>query len=222
MNLLEKIEHSKSLIEKSLNKFKTIVAVSWGKDSIVTLHLALQVDKNVSCFTVMTCFKPKDTFEYMEKMKKEWNLNLKVYQSDVKVLDDLPYTNPDECCRILKVEPMLRAIKDYECWVTGLRNTEGRTRTDYEEVEVYEDIVKLNPILKWTEREVWQYLATNNIPVHLWYARGYRSLGCAPCTAIIDEKEPERAGRWKGTSKCGGECGIHTYHKLKTKNKRSK
>ncbi len=222
MNLSEKIEHSKSLIAKSLNKFKTIVAVSWGKDSIVTLHLALQVDKNISCFTVLTYFKPKETFEYMEKMKKEWNLNLKVYKSDERVSDNLPYTNPDECCRILKVEPTLRAIKDYDCWITGLRNTEGRTRIDYEEVEVYEDIVKLNPILKWTEREVWQYLATNNIPVHPWYARGYRSLGCAPCTAIIDENEPERSGRWKGTSKCGGECGIHTYHKSKTKNITSK
>ena len=221
MNLLEKIEHSKSLIEKSLKKFKTIVAVSWGKDSMVTLHLALQTDKNVPCFTILTNFKPKETIEYLDRMKKEWNLNLRVYQSNVKVSEDLPYTNPDECCRILKVEPTLRAIKDYECWITGLRCTEGRTRADYDEVEVYKDIIKINPILSLTEREVWQYLASNNIPVHPWYAKGYRSLGCAPCTAIIDEKEPERAGRWKGTSKCGGECGIHTYHKSHTMKKSS-
>lgn len=124
MNLLEKIKHSKSLIAEILSKYKTVVAVSWGKDSMVTLHLALQVDKNVSCFTVMTYYKPKETFKYMEKMKKKWDLNLKVYQSGVKVSDDLPYTDPNECCRILKVEPTLKAIKDYECWVTGLRNTE--------------------------------------------------------------------------------------------------
>jgi phosphoadenosine phosphosulfate reductase len=217
MNLLEKIEHSRSLIAKALSKFKTVVAVSWGKDSMATLHLALQVDKNIPCFTVITDKKPRETIEYMERMRQEWRLNLKVYKSDVKVPDNLPYTDPDECCRILKVEPTLKAIKGYECWITGLRNTEGRTRTDYQEVEVYEDIVKVNPILIWTEREVWQYLATNCIPVHPWYAKGYRSLGCVPCTAIVDEYEFERAGRWKGTSKCGGECGIHTYHKLRKK-----
>ena len=119
MNLLEKIEHSKSLIAKSLKKFKTVVAVSWGKDSMVTLHLALQVDRKIPCFTVITYFKPKKTIEYMEKMKKEWNLNLNVIQSNVKVSADLPYTDPNECCRILKVEPTMRAIKDYECCVTG-------------------------------------------------------------------------------------------------------
>ncbi|MEK9148938.1 MAG: phosphoadenosine phosphosulfate reductase family protein, partial [Candidatus Desantisbacteria bacterium] len=68
---------------------------------------------------------------------------------------------------------------------------------------------KLNPILIWKEREVWQYLALNNVQVNPLYAEGYRSLGCEPCTKITHE-EDERAGRWVGTSKCGGECGIHT------------
>jgi phosphoadenosine phosphosulfate reductase len=70
-------------------------------------------------------------------------------------------------------------------------------------------LVKLNPILVWHEREVWQYLAIHRVPVNPLYSRGYRSLGCAPCTQIVNA-ESERAGRWLGTSKCGGECGIHT------------
>ena len=94
--------------------------------------------------------------------------------------------------------------------MTGLRCTEGRTRTDYHEVEERDEgLLKLNPILPWHEREVWQYLAVYGVPVNPLYAEGYRSLGCAPCTKITTGAN-ERDGRWIGTSKCGGECGIHT------------
>ena len=96
------------------------------------------------------------------------------------------------------------------CWVTGLRCTECRTRTDYKEVEERDKgLIKLNPILIWKEREIWQYLALNNVKVNPLYNEGYRSLGCEPCSNISND-ENERAGRWIGTSKCGGECGIHT------------
>ena len=99
---------------------------------------------------------------------------------------------------------------DIGCWVTGLRCTEGRTRVDFREVEQRDrGLQKLNPILLWTEREVWQYLALNGVPVNPLYSEGYRSLGCAPCTQV-STGDNERAGRWIGTSKCGGECGIHT------------
>ena len=118
----------------------------------------------------------------------------------------------DQCCFNLKVKPVRQAIEemDVDCWVTGLRCTEGRTRTDFRETEERDEgLLKLNPILLWNEREVWQYLALNRVDVHPLYAEGYRSLGCAPCTSISTGPD-ERAGRWVGTSKCGGECGIHT------------
>jgi phosphoadenosine phosphosulfate reductase len=96
------------------------------------------------------------------------------------------------------------------CWVTGLRCTEGRTRTDFREIEQRDPgLYKLNPILLWHEREIWEYLAIHRVPVNPLYGEGYRSLGCAPCTRISAGPD-ERAGRWLGTSKCGGECGIHT------------
>jgi phosphoadenosine phosphosulfate reductase len=96
------------------------------------------------------------------------------------------------------------------CWVTGLRCTEGKTRTEFKEVEERDKgLLKLNPILLWKEREIWQYLALYEVKVNPLYKLGYRSLGCLPCTKITNE-EDERAGRWVGTSKMGGECGIHT------------
>jgi len=138
---------------------------------------------------------------------------LKVYESNEPIPDRLYETDPDRCCEILKVEPTRRAIREMgvKCWVTGLRCTEGRTRTDFQEIEERDKgLLKLNPILIWHEREVWQYLALYQVPVNPLYAQGYRSLGCSPCTRIATGLN-ERAGRWVGTSKCGGECGIRTH-----------
>ncbi len=137
---------------------------------------------------------------------------LQVFSNDEEIPEKLYATDPDRCCEILKVRPTRQAVKemDVACWVTGLRCTEGRTRTDFKEVEERDaGLVKLNPILIWYEREVWQYLALNKVDVNPLYGKGYRSLGCWPCTKIAQGAD-ERAGRWIGTSKCGGECGIHT------------
>lgn len=211
MNINEKIEHSKMIIENAIKKYEKIaVACSFGKDSMVVVHIAQQIKKDIPIFTVLTPFKPKETFEYKDKMKKLWNMNLKIYMSKEKVKEGLWKTNPDECCRILKVLPTKEAVKDLDAWICGLRASEGRTRKKYKEVEQKNGLVKINPILNWSELDVWRYFAFYSIPVHPWYRKGYRSLGCEPCTFIVDENESERAGRWKGTSKCGGECGIHT------------
>lgn len=218
-----KTEAAGDVIRKSLARWGNRAGVwcSFGKDSMVTLHLALQVDPDVKVVAIMTRFKPQETFDYLRMMETRWKLNLRIYESDEVVPDDLPHTDPDECCRINKEIPTQQALHDFDAWICGLRRTEGRTRKDFEEVEqttrefMHEEgiITKVNPILDWYEVDVWKYMAIHSIPVHPWYAMGYRSLGCAPCTHLIDDDEAERAGRWKGTSKCGLECGIHTMNK---------
>jgi phosphoadenosine phosphosulfate reductase len=239
MTELEKIEHAREQIRESIKKYPRIaVACSFGKDSLVTVDLARQVDPNIKIFSVMTQFKPKETYEYLRQINKKMKLGVKVYyvgdsipaalqddsiefvliqakefnfkatQTRKETGQELYTVNPDECCRLLKVEPTKIAVKDLDAWITGLRNTEGRTRTDYQEVEEKGGLIKINPILTFTEAEIWRYIATRGIEPHPWYGRGYRSLGCAPCTkpgGVL-----ERDGRWQDTSKCGGECGIHT------------
>ena len=221
--ILTKSNKAKEVIKESIDMWKEKVAVfcSFGKDSMVVLHLALQVNPMIKVISIMTRFKPPETFDYLSNLKSKWNLNLTMFQSFEKTPDDLYLTDPDECCRIHKEEPTKRALKDLNAWICGLRRTEGRTRTDFKTIEKTNrsylgeegEIVKMNPILDWYEVDIWKYIAINNIPVHSWYARGYRSLGCAPCSHIIDDSDTERAGRWAGTSKCGGECGIHTMHR---------
>jgi len=213
LNFKEKVERSLALIREAYTEYGNglVVANSLGKDSVAVWDLAKKVSPKIRGFIVTTRFKPKETIRFMDETVARYP-ELKIYKSDVTIPDKLYETDPDRCCDLLKVEPVKRAVREMgvECWVTGLRCTEGRTRTDYKEVEERDkDLLKLNPILIWKEREVWQYLALYNVPVNPLYGEGYRSLGCAPCTRITNE-DNERAGRWIGTSKCGGECGIHT------------
>lgn len=239
MDEIEKIEHAKELIRDALQRYPRIaVACSFGKDSMVTVHLAREVDPDIKVFAVMTRFKPKETLEYLRKMNKKMNLRATVYI----VADSVPAAlkgnslkvillppgefekkasqiraetgrefydiDPDECCRLLKVEPTKVAVSNLDAWITGLRCTEGRTRTDYQEIENKGGLIKINPILTFTEAEVWRYMSTRGIEPHPWYGLGYRSLGCAPCSGPGGVLE--RDCRWQNTSKCGGECGIHT------------
>jgi len=235
----EKIEHAKKLIGEAIRDYPQIaVACSFGKDSIVTVHLAREVDPEIKIFSVMTQYKPRETFDYLKLMNKKMSLGVKVYM----VADNVPgglkddaievvllpteefnaksaqvknqtgielyQVDPDECCRLLKVEPTKVAVSDLDAWITGLRNTEGRTRIDYQEVEDKGGLIKINPILTFTEAEIWRYMSTRGLEPHPWYGKSYRSIGCAPCSCPGGELE--RDGRWKDTSKCGGECGIHT------------
>ena len=235
----EKIDRAKELIEETIKKYSRVaVACSFGKDSMVVVHLAREVDPNIKIFSVMTQYKPRETFEYLKLMNKRMNLGATVYMVADSVPDILRddsvevillpteefnqkasqiktesgsmiyEINPDECCRLLKVEPTKAAVGNLDAWITGLRCTEGRTRVDYQEIEEKGGLIKVNPILYFTEAEIWRYMSTRGMEPHPWYGIGYRSLGCAPCSGPGGVLE--RDCRWQNTSKCGGECGIHT------------
>lgn len=213
LNFAQKVDRSMELIHEAYDKFgeKLVVANSLGKDSMAVWHLARRVSPDIRGFIVTTRHKPRETVEFMQEIVSLYPA-IRVFKSDDPIPDDLYKTNPNRCCDILKVKPTRQAIEEMhvECWVTGLRCTEGQTRTDFQENEERDQgLVKLNPILIWYEREIWQYLALHQVPVNPLYAKGYRSLGCEPCTAISSGPD-ERAGRWVGTSKAGGECGMHT------------
>ena len=249
--LEEKIQHSKDLIQDALTTYgnRIAVACSWGKDSMVLLHLARSINPDVPIFSVMTIHKPTETFEFIGKVVEQYHITPKVFMVgeivpealrnkniDVTLLSLKDYkeqaekikketdqelydADPDLCCRLLKVVPVRSALMRLGllAWFSGLRNSEGYTRRYVSEIEKISDQeTKINPLLSWTEEEIWRYLKNNNIPVHPWYKKKYadgrriRSLGCRPCTVPIFDHESERDGRWRKTLKKGGECGIHT------------
>jgi phosphoadenosine phosphosulfate reductase len=213
LNFAQKVERSLALIREAHQRFgdQLVVANSLGKDSVAVWHLAKRVSPGIRGFIVTTRFKPRETVEFMKQEVSRYP-ELRVFYNDEPIPEELYRTDPNRCCELLKVKPTRQAIEEMNvrCWVTGLRRTEGWTRTEFCEIEERDEgLIKLNPILLWHEREVWQYLALHSVPVNPLYAEGYRSLGCAPCTRITSDVS-ERGGRWLGTSKRGGECGIHT------------
>jgi len=213
LNYAEKVKRSLDLIERAYREYgsRLVVANSLGKDSIVIWDLARKVSADINQFIITTRFKPKATKKFMFEMAASCPL-ARIYENSESIESELYKKDPNLCCQLLKVEPTRRAIQEMKarCWITGLRCTEGRTRTDLQEIEERDaGLIKLNPILLWTETEVWKYTAINNLPVNPLYEQGYRSLGCEPCTHLVVGGD-ERGGRWLGTSKCGGECGIHT------------
>jgi phosphoadenosine phosphosulfate reductase len=219
MTYLQKIKEAKRLIKKQLEEHpgKCIVGCSFGKDSMVLYHLCRSVKKDIPVFVVMTPFKPKETLKYKDKMIKRYNMNAVVYCREERT--DTPEwwkSNPDECCKYYKVDMTEKALENYDCWFAGLRRSESKSRAELEYVVKPDRFgkTKVNPILDFTERDIWRYLALNRIPANPLYKKGYRSLGCLPCSSKEkDENEEERAGRWKGTAKVCGECGIHSVPK---------
>ena len=214
LTFAQKVERSLRLLEEAYEEYgdRLVVANSLGKDSCVVWDLAQRVSSDIGGFIITTRFKPTETKTFMQEEMDRYPGMLKIFKNDEGIPAQLYKTDPERYCELLKVQPTRWAIEEMDvgCWVTGLRCTEGRTRTEFQELEERDEgLIKLNPILLWYEREVWQYLALHRVPVNRLYAQGYRSLGCSPCTAISTGAD-ERAGRWIGTSKCGGECGIHT------------
>jgi phosphoadenosine phosphosulfate reductase len=249
--LEEKIQHSKELIQEAIQTYgnKVAVACSWGKDSMVLLHLARSINPDVPIFSVLTIHKPKETLDFIVKVVQQYHLKPKIFMVgetipevfkenniDVTLLPmeqyhiqeekikketghEIYYADPDLCCKLLKVVPVRYAYTTLglQAWFSGLRSTEGYTRKYIAEIEKISDHeTKINPLLSWTEEEIWRYTKNNKIPAHPWYKKKFtdgrriRSLGCEPCTVPIFDHESERDGRWRKTLKKGGECGIHT------------
>jgi phosphoadenosine phosphosulfate reductase len=194
------------------------ISCSFGKDSAIVLDIARRIKPDIPVIHINTGLEFPETLKYRDRLVEEWGLNLweytpkKRYEELVAEYGEgIHEKNPKLCCEILKVEPIKRALEGLDAWITGLRRDETDYRKNIRIVEDYGHIVKINPLANWTEEDVWRYLRENNVPYNPLYDQGYRSLGCKPCTNNGNWGMFERAGRWSGTDKEGGECGIHTF-----------
>jgi phosphoadenosine phosphosulfate reductase len=138
----------------------------------------------------------------VEKMVRENGLNLFYNSVQLRKL----------CCGVRKVEPLSRALKDLDAWMTGLRREQAVTRADVHKIEVDRDhgnIIKINPLVDWSYDDVWDYIRKNNVPYNRLHKQGYPSIGCAPCTRSVEPAEDLRAGRWWWENPDTKECGLH-------------
>lgn len=176
----------------------------------------------ITIFTIDTGRLPKETYELLQLLKVHYQTPIVSYVPDSHDLEN--YLNEHGCnafyqsidyrklcCSIRKIGPLKRALKGNNMWVTGLRREQSITRQDAEIIS-YDpqfQITKCNPLFDWSQKEVWSYIKTYDVPYNALHDRGFPSIGCAPCTRKIEEHEEERAGRWWWESPESKECGLH-------------
>ncbi len=188
---------------------------SFGAESVVLLHLVSVLAPATPVIFIDTQMLFPETLEYQRKLADSLPLtDVRVIRADPQrraELDpagDLHRTRPDACCALRKTEPLETALAPFDAWITGRKRYQGSTRAvlDFFEVETPHRI-KINPLAHWGREDVEDYLVNNRLPRHPLVARGYPSIGCAPCTTQVKPGEDPRAGRWRGSDKT--ECGIH-------------
>lgn len=189
---------------------------SFQTQSMPLLHMASRTRRDLLVFFLDTGYHFWDTLIFRERIASEWKLNvLDLYRDsrwDVFARQHtrtLPLEDPDLCCFLHKVQPMQKALKDIRAWISGIRRDQTPVRAKARILELQDDgLLKINPLLNWTKGDVYDYIREHKLPVHPLMGKGYRSIGCAPCTLAVGLRDDERAGRWVGREKT--ECGLHT------------
>ncbi|MDU8910596.1 phosphoadenylyl-sulfate reductase [Aestuariicoccus sp. MJ-SS9] len=187
---------------------------SFGAESVALLHLASMVDRDVPVIFIDTEMLFTETLVYQQELAERLHLtNLRIVTApDAAVRDprnSLHKTDPDACCALRKTEPLARALHGYDGWITGRKRYQSGSRAalDFFEADDATGLIKINPLAHWAASDVRDYMEENRLPRHPLVARGYPSIGCAPCTAPVAPGEDPRSGRWRGQDK--EECGIH-------------
>lgn len=195
---------------------------SLGAEDQVITHMLMQIDKNASIFTLDTGRMFPETYEVIEKTEARYGFKIQVFFPDYQAVEHMVQSrginlfyhsieNRKMCCHIRKIEPLKRALQGKEVWITGLRREQSPTRQDmqYAEWDPANRIIKVNPLLDWTEAEVWDYIRENKIPYNTLHDKGFPSIGCQPCTRAVEPGEDVRAGRWWWENPDSKECGLH-------------
>jgi phosphoadenosine phosphosulfate reductase len=191
------------------------LSCSWQKQSSVLVHMVSELGVEMDVIELDTHLFFKETYETRERLVERYGLALirpeiiTVAEQHAREGANLWESDPDRCCSIRKVEPLVSALEPYEAWVSGIRRDQSPSRADSRKAEYSPRyrVWKIQPLAEWTEKDVWRYIVRNDIPYNPLHDAGYRSIGCIPCTRPILPDEEERAGRWAGSDKL--ECGIH-------------
>jgi phosphoadenosine phosphosulfate reductase len=188
---------------------------SFGAESVVLLHLVSVIDPSLPVLFIDTEMLFPETLAYQVEVAGRLGLTdvrRVVAAPAARALRDpggrLHLSDPDACCALRKTEPLEAALADFDAWITGRKRFQGGARAalDFFETDPAGRI-KVNPLAHWEKEDVADYMVENRLPRHPLVAKGYPSIGCAPCTTAVAEGEDERAGRWRGLEKT--ECGIH-------------
>lgn len=219
---------AREIIEFAYQEFGSRVnfASSLGEEDQVITDIISKAAPKLEIFTLDTGRLFQETYELLAKNHKKYPMPFKIYYPDTKAVEEMvaqkginlfyeSIENRKLCCGIRKVEPLARALKNVDAWLTGLRREQSVTRTDLNvfEWDSANQKVKINPLIDWTLEDVRQYIKENEVDVNPLHAKGFVSIGCASCTRAIKPGEDIRAGRWWWEKPEQKECGLHNNPK---------
>jgi phosphoadenosine phosphosulfate reductase len=192
------------------------MATAFGAEGCCLLHMLAQIEPGVRIFNLDTGYQFPETLELRERIRQRYGIEVELVRPELSVAEyeashggPLYRTDPGQCCYDRKVVPLRRALAGYDAWVSAIRRdqTANRALAEVVQRDAKFNLVKVNPLLNWTRRDVWDFLLANDVPYNPLHDRSFPSIGCWPCTRAVAEGQGERAGRWAGTGKT--ECGLH-------------
>ncbi|MDH5193926.1 MAG: phosphoadenylyl-sulfate reductase [Nitrospira sp.] len=209
------------IMSYALEKYhpKIVLACSFGAEDVVLVDMVHRINPSVPLFYLDTEFLFPETYATRDRVIERYGLqpaqviqvkSLLTPEKQAASYGDALWTNnPDQCCQLRKVEPLTRVLQGYEAWITGIRRDQAPSRANAGVIEWDQkfQLVKVNPLARWTWNDVWTYIKVYEVPYNPLHDQNYPSIGCTYCTAPVAPGDDPRAGRWKNFAKT--ECGLH-------------
>ena len=201
---------------------RVAMASSFGAEDVVLIDMLAKINPKARIFTLDTGRLNQETYNVMDAVRDKYGIEIEVFFPDTDRVEKMEkeygfnlfydsIENRKLCCGIRKMEPLKRAFSGLDAWITGLRREQSVTRAEVSKVEndTANNLVKINPIVDWSESDVWDYIKANDVPYNTLHDQGFPSIGCAPCTRAVKAGEDVRAGRWWWETPEQKECGLH-------------
>jgi phosphoadenosine phosphosulfate reductase len=192
------------------------VGTGFGAEGCVLIAMLSGISAEARIFYLDTGLLFPETYALRDRLEARYGVRFEGRSTRLSLADQaaeygerLWERQPDLCCHLRKVEPLQEMLSGVRAWITGIRREQSPFRANIGLVEPDEKfgLIKINPLATWSSRDVWEYIVTHDVPYNPLHNQGYPSIGCVPCTTLVQIGEDLRAGRWRGTSKT--ECGIH-------------
>lgn len=224
LNELLDSKPAESVIQYMLGTFggKVGFSTSLGLEDQAITHMISQIDKSAYIFTLDTGRLFPETYDLLDLTTKKYDMSIRVFFPDASQVQEMVNSkginlfyesieNRQLCCSIRKLEPLKKAFSGLDAWICGLRRGQSPTRKNMKTIEWDEknQLIKVNPIIGWSEDQLWRYIKENNVPYNKLHDKGFPSIGCLPCTRAIMPGEDIRAGRWWWENPDTRECGLH-------------
>jgi phosphoadenosine phosphosulfate reductase len=196
---------------------KLTMATAFGPEGCMIIHLLAEIEPRVRVFNLDTGYQFTETLELRDRIAERYGIEVEMVRAETSVAEyealnggPVYETDSGQCCHDRKLVPLRKAVEGYEAWISAIRADQSADRARAKLVgwDTKFGLVKVNPLLTWTKRDVWAFVVANKVPYNSLHDQGYTSIGCWPCTRPVAIGEDERAGRWAGQAKT--ECGLHS------------